>query len=144
MFLCRLSRLTRLQGQATIEPQGQQRVEVQGDRNNALTQQQGQIDSAVANSTRQLNQPPLRQCAMAATPRQATTERQTAATPRPGSVSIRLSNRKPRRKRLLAAVQPGVFENKRPRRRQPRSRFASPHRPGQTGFITAEAHENEG
>jgi DamX protein len=39
------------QGQAPAAPQGQQRVEVQGDLNNALTQQQGQIDSAVANST---------------------------------------------------------------------------------------------
>ncbi len=39
------------QGQTAAEPQGQQRVEVQGDLNNALTQQQGQIDSAVANST---------------------------------------------------------------------------------------------
>jgi DamX protein len=32
-------------------PQGQQRIEVQGDLNNALTQQQGQLDGAVANST---------------------------------------------------------------------------------------------
>ncbi|HHX3399909.1 TPA: cell division protein DamX [Klebsiella aerogenes] len=39
------------QGQPASEPQGQQRVEVQGDLNNALTQQQGQLDSAVANST---------------------------------------------------------------------------------------------
>ncbi|HCI4588267.1 TPA: cell division protein DamX [Klebsiella quasipneumoniae subsp. quasipneumoniae] len=39
------------QGQAAAEPQGQQRVEVQGDLNNALTQQQGQLDGAVANST---------------------------------------------------------------------------------------------
>ena len=42
---------TPTQGQDTAAPQGQQRVEVQGDLNNALTQQQGQIDSAVANST---------------------------------------------------------------------------------------------
>lgn len=42
---------TPTQGQNTAAPQGQQRVEVQGDLNNALTQQQGQIDGAVANST---------------------------------------------------------------------------------------------
>ncbi|WP_407244876.1 cell division protein DamX [Klebsiella pneumoniae] len=39
------------QGQAAVAPQGQQRIEVQGDLNNALTQQQGQLDGAVANST---------------------------------------------------------------------------------------------
>ncbi len=38
-------------GQAAAAPQGQQRIEVQGDLNNALTQQQGQLDGAVANST---------------------------------------------------------------------------------------------
>lgn len=72
------------QGQATAEPQGQQRVEVQGDLNNALTQQQGQIDSAVANSTlptEPATVAPVRNGTAA--PRQATTERQTAATPRP-------------------------------------------------------------
>ena len=72
------------QGQATAEPQGQQRVEVQGDLNNALTQQQGQIDSAVANSTlptEPATVAPVRNGATA--PRQATTERQPAATPRP-------------------------------------------------------------
>ncbi|EMH4164633.1 cell division protein DamX [Pluralibacter gergoviae] len=37
--------------QSAAAPEGQQRVEVQGDLNNALTQQQGQVDSAVANST---------------------------------------------------------------------------------------------
>lgn len=42
---------TPTQGQNTVAPEGQQRVEVQGDLNNALNQQQGQIDGAVANST---------------------------------------------------------------------------------------------
>ncbi|MGL5698247.1 MAG: cell division protein DamX, partial [Kluyvera sp.] len=42
---------TPTQGQETTTPDGQQRVEVQGDLNNALTQQQGQIDTAVVNST---------------------------------------------------------------------------------------------
>ena len=42
---------TPTEGQNTSAPQGQQRMEVQGDLNNALTQQQGQMDSAVANST---------------------------------------------------------------------------------------------
>ena len=42
---------TPTEGQNASAPQGQQRMEVQGDLNNALTQQQGQMDSAVANST---------------------------------------------------------------------------------------------
>ncbi len=42
---------TPTQGQVTATPEGQQRVEVQGDLNNALTAQQGQIDAAVTNST---------------------------------------------------------------------------------------------
>jgi len=42
---------TPTQGQVTTAPEGQQRVEVQGDLNNALTAQQGQIDAAVTNST---------------------------------------------------------------------------------------------
>ncbi len=41
---------TPTEGQAPATPDNQQRVEVQGDLNNALTQQQGQVDSAV-NST---------------------------------------------------------------------------------------------
>lgn len=71
------------QGQATAEPQGQQRVEVQGDLNNALTQQQGQIDSAVANSTLPTEPATVAPLRNGAAPRQATTERQTAATPTP-------------------------------------------------------------
>ncbi|MBA7844820.1 cell division protein DamX [Klebsiella sp. RHBSTW-00484] len=71
------------QGQATTEPQGQQRVEVQGDLNNALTQQQGQIDSAVANSTLPTEPATVAPLRNGAAPRQATTERQTAATPTP-------------------------------------------------------------
>ncbi|MDW2744018.1 cell division protein DamX [Atlantibacter subterraneus] len=42
---------TPTQGQVTAAPEGQQRVEVQGDLNNALTAQQGQIDAVVTNST---------------------------------------------------------------------------------------------
>ena len=71
------------QGQTTAEPQGQQRVEVQGDLNNALTQQQGQIDSAVANSTLPTEPATVAPLRNGAAPRQATTERQTAAAPRP-------------------------------------------------------------
>lgn len=67
------------QGQTTAEPQGQQRVEVQGDLNNALTQQQGQIDSAVANSTLPTEPATVAPVRNGAAPRQATTERQTAA-----------------------------------------------------------------
>lgn len=42
---------TPTQGQVTAAPEGQQRVEVQGDLNNALTAQPGQIDAAVTGST---------------------------------------------------------------------------------------------
>lgn len=42
---------TPTQGQAQPQPAGQQRVEVQGDLNNALTQQQGQIDNAATGSS---------------------------------------------------------------------------------------------
>ncbi|WPS50539.1 cell division protein DamX [Klebsiella aerogenes] len=70
------------QGQPASEPQGRQRVEVQGDLNNALTQQQGQLDSAVANSTLPTEPATVAPMRNGAAPRQ-TTERQTAATPRP-------------------------------------------------------------
>ncbi|EPL3845763.1 cell division protein DamX [Klebsiella aerogenes] len=70
------------QGQPASEPQGQQRVEVQGDLNNALTQQQGQLDSAVANSTLPTEPATVAPMRNGAAPRQ-TTERQTTATPRP-------------------------------------------------------------
>ncbi|EOW6645209.1 cell division protein DamX [Cronobacter muytjensii] len=42
---------TPTQAQTPAAPEGQQRVEVPGDLNNALTQQQGQIDNAVSGST---------------------------------------------------------------------------------------------
>ena len=53
------------QGQAAVAPQGQQRIEVQGDLNNALTQQQGQLDGAVATRRCRLNRLPSRQSGMA-------------------------------------------------------------------------------
>lgn len=94
------------QGQATAEPQGQQRVEVQGDLNNALTQQQGQIDSAVANSTlptEPATVAPVRNGTAA--PRQAATERQTAATPRPAERKHTVIEPKPQAT-AKAATQP--------------------------------------
>lgn len=42
---------TPTEAQAQPTPEGQQRVEVPGDLNNALTQQQGQIDTAMSGST---------------------------------------------------------------------------------------------
>lgn len=106
------------QGQATAEPQGQQRVEVQGDLNNALTQQQGQIDNAVANSTlptEPATVAPVRNGTAA--PRQATTERQTAATPRPAERKHTVIEPKPQATAKAptqpkpAAVQPKRVEN---------------------------------
>lgn len=77
---------TPTQGQNTAAPEGQQRVEVQGDLNNALTQQQGQIDSAVANSTLPTEPATVAPVRGGSTPRQATTntaETAPAATTRP-------------------------------------------------------------
>ena len=92
------------QGQTTAEPQGQQRVEVQGDLNNALTQQQGQIDSAVANSTLPTEPATVAPLRNGAAPRQATTERQTAAAPllhRLNRLRLPLLRRPPRQHLLL-------------------------------------------
>lgn len=64
---------TPTQGQNATAPEGQQRVEVQGDLNNALTQQQGQIDSAVANSTLPTEPATVAPVRGGSTPRQTTT-----------------------------------------------------------------------
>ena len=97
------------QGQAEAEPQGQQRVEVQGDLNNALTQQQGQLDGAVANSTlptEPATVAPIRNGANGtAAPRQAT-ERQTAATPRPAERKHTVIEAKPQSKPQAVAKTP--------------------------------------
>jgi DamX protein len=76
---------TPTQGQETAAPDGQQRVEVQGDLNNALTQQQDQIDNSVVNSTlptEPATVAPIRNGARPAT-NAAETPRQTTATTRP-------------------------------------------------------------
>ena len=97
------------QGQAVSEPQGQQRIEVQGDLNNALTQQQGQLDGAVANSTlptEPATVAPIRNGANStAAPRQAT-ERQTAATPRPAERKHTVIEAKPQTKPQAVAKAP--------------------------------------
>lgn len=64
---------TPTQGQNTVAPEGQQRVEVQGDLNNALNQQQGQIDGAVANSTLPTEPATVAPVRGGNAPRQATT-----------------------------------------------------------------------
>jgi DamX protein len=76
---------TPTQGQNTVAPDGQQRVEVQGDLNTALTQQQGQIDSAVANSTLPTEPATVAPVRNGSSPRQATNTAETApaATTRP-------------------------------------------------------------
>lgn len=94
------------QGQTTAEPQGQQRVEVQGDLNNALTQQQGQIDSAVANSTLPTEPATVAPVRNGAAPRQATTERQTAATARPAERKHTVIEPKPQTTAKAAPTQP--------------------------------------
>ncbi|MGP7000702.1 cell division protein DamX [Klebsiella pneumoniae] len=97
------------QGQAAVAPQGQQRIEVQGDLNNALTQQQGQLDGAVANSTlptEPATVAPIRNGENGtAAPRQAT-ERQTAATPRPAERKHTVIEAKPQSKPQAVAKTP--------------------------------------
>ncbi|MGR6996376.1 cell division protein DamX [Klebsiella aerogenes] len=93
------------QGQPASEPQGQQRVEVQGDLNNALTQQQGQLDSAVANSTLPTEPATVAPMRNGAAPRQ-TTERQTAATPRPAERKQVMIEPKPQSKPQATAKAP--------------------------------------
>ena len=103
------------QGQAVSEPQGQQRIEVQGDLNNALTQQQGQLDGAVANSTlptEPATVAPIRNGANGtAAPRQAT-ERQTAATPRPAERKHTVIEAKPQPQPKPQAVAKAPVETK--------------------------------
>ena len=76
---------TPTQGQETAAPDGQQRVEVQGDLNNALTQQQGQIDNAVVNSTLPTEPATVAPIRNGARPAVTAPEapRQTATAPRP-------------------------------------------------------------
>ena len=77
---------TPTQGQQAAAPDGQKRVEVQGDLNNALTQQQGQIDNAVVNSTlptEPATVAPIRNGARPAVTAPETPRQTTAATPRP-------------------------------------------------------------
>lgn len=93
------------QGQPASEPQGQQRVEVQGDLNNALTQQQGQLDSAVANSTLPTEPATVAPMRNGAAPRQ-TTERQMAATPRPAERKQVVIEPKPQSKPQATAKAP--------------------------------------
>ncbi len=63
---------TPTEGQPTATPDSQQRVEVQGDLNNALTQQQGQVDTAV-NSTLPTEPATVAAVRNGNAPRQATT-----------------------------------------------------------------------
>ncbi|ROP56438.1 DamX protein [Enterobacter sp. BIGb0383] len=62
---------TPTQGQTAAAPEGQQRVEVQGDLNSALSQQQGQLDNVVANSTLPTEPATVAPLRNGATPRQA-------------------------------------------------------------------------
>jgi len=88
---------TPTQGQDTAAPQGQQRVEVQGDLNNALTQQQGQLDGAVANSTLPTEPATVAPVRNGSTPRQATS---TAATTAPATTT------RPERKHAVIEPKP--------------------------------------
>ncbi|WP_054177864.1 cell division protein DamX [Trabulsiella odontotermitis] len=71
---------TPTQGQVNTAPEGQQRVEVQGDLNNALTQQQGQIDNAAVGSTLPTEPATVAPVRNGAAGTAGTTPRQTATT----------------------------------------------------------------
>lgn len=130
------------QGQAAAEPQGQQRVEVQGDLNNALTQQQGQLDGAVANSTlptEPATVAPIRNGASgAAAPRQ-TTERQTAATPRPAERKHTVIEAKPQPKPQAVAKAPVETKPVQPKHVESAATTATTAAPAATAAAAAPA-----
>ncbi|WMY74705.1 cell division protein DamX [Buttiauxella selenatireducens] len=78
-------------------PQGQQRVEVPGDLNNALTQQSGQIDNVVSNST--LPTAPATVAAVAGSNSSTTA-------PRPVAKSEPTKQAAPRQERKTAVIEP--------------------------------------
>jgi len=78
-------------------PQGQQRVEVPGDLNNALTQQSGQIDNVVSNST--LPTAPATVAAIAGSNSSTTA-------PRPVAKSEPAKQAAPRHERKTAVIEP--------------------------------------
>ncbi|HKM98005.1 MAG TPA: cell division protein DamX [Buttiauxella sp.] len=88
-------------------PQGQQRVEVPGDLNNALTQQSGQIDNVVSNST--LPTAPATVAAVAGS-NSATTA------PRPVAKSEPAKQAAPRQERKTAVIEP---QKAQPAKQQP-------------------------
>lgn len=88
---------TPTEAQTQPAPQGQQRVEVPGDLNNALTQQSGQIDNAVNSST--LPTAPATVAAVAGS-NGATTA------PRPVAKSEPVKQAAPRQERKTAVIEP--------------------------------------
>ncbi len=105
---------TPTQGEAPTAPGNQQRVEVQGDLNNALTQQQGQVDNAV-NSTLPTQPATVAAIHNGNAPRQATSgetgERRSTTTTRPERKQAVIEP-KPQSKPQQTAAKPTVTEPK--------------------------------
>lgn len=92
---------TPTQGQSPVVADGQQRVEVQGDLNNALTQNPEQMNNVAVNSTLPTGLQPSRQFAMAARRVRRRLANLPSVIPRVRNVnrpSLNLRNRRPRRK----------------------------------------------
>ncbi|VEA43228.1 DamX protein [Salmonella enterica subsp. enterica] len=95
---------TPTQGQSPVVADGQQRVEVQGDLNNALTQNPEQMNNVAVNSTLRQSLQPSRQFAMAARRVRRRLANLPSVIPRVRNVnrpSLNLRNRRPRRKPRL-------------------------------------------
>lgn len=98
---------TPTQGQVTAAPEGQQRVEVQGDLNNALTAQQGQIDAAVTHSTLPTEPATVASTGSNASRQTGNNDAQPARTERKQAV-IEPAPRKPQTTQTAPARQPAV------------------------------------
>lgn len=98
---------TPTQGQVTAAPEGQQRVEVQGDLNNALTAQQGQIDAAVTHSTLPTEPATVASTGSNASRQTANNDAQPARTERKQAV-IEPAPRKPQATQTAPAHQPAA------------------------------------
>ena len=114
---------TPTQGQPAATAEGQQRVEVQGDLNNALTQQQGQVDNVVVNSTLPTEPATVAPIRNGAASRPAATEtaprQQTAAT-RPERKQAVIEPKPQSKPQTTAAAKPAPVTTPKPVAQQPK------------------------
>jgi Uncharacterized protein conserved in bacteria len=136
---------TPTQGQQTAAPEGQQRVEVQGDLNNALTQQQGQVDNVVVNSTLPTEPATVAPVHNGAASRPATTESHsrptTTATTRPERTHTVIEPKPQSKPAPVTAPKPAVQQPKRTETAAatPAKTPVAPAKPAETAKPTATA-----